>query len=87
VVTRGNFGNPDQGGDSAAHVAPISGPCQGYPAMVPVLQGGKNPVDLPSYRAAVGSDDYMLIVASWVDCHPGGVAEGARQFRRALGAG
>ncbi len=53
-------------------------------AMVPILQGGKNPAHLDDYRRAVGSDDFMLIVASWVDQHEGGPREGARNFRSSL---
>jgi ribulose 1,5-bisphosphate carboxylase large subunit-like protein len=34
----------------------------------------------------VGSDDYMLIVASWVDAHPDGLEAGARFFREAVDA-
>lgn len=51
---------------------------------MPILQGGKTPEGVDEYRAAVGSDDFMLIVASWVDSHPDGVAAGARVFRNAV---
>ncbi len=53
---------------------------------MPILQGGKHPQGLPDYRASVGSDDYMLIVASWVDSHPDGLEAGARIFREAVDA-
>ena len=53
---------------------------------MPILQGGKHPQGLPDYRASVGSDDYMLIVASWVDAHPDGLQAGARIFRDAVDA-
>lgn len=53
---------------------------------MPILQGGKHPQGLPDYRASVGSDDYMLIVASWVDAHPDGLEAGARIFREAVDA-
>ena len=53
---------------------------------MPILQGGKHPQGLPDYRASVGSDDYMLIVASWVDAYPDGLAAGARVFREAVDA-
>lgn len=53
---------------------------------MPILQGGKHPQGLPDYRASVGSDDYMLIVASWVDSHPAGLEAGARIFREAVDA-
>jgi ribulose 1,5-bisphosphate carboxylase large subunit-like protein len=78
-VTSGDFGDAPEtrldavcvGGDT--RTSPLS-----------ILQGGKNPDDLPRYRQAVGSDDFMLIVASWVDHHPEGLIEAARQFREAL---
>ena len=53
---------------------------------MPILQGGKHPQGLPDYRASVGSDDYMLIVASWVDAYPDGLEAGARVFREAVDA-
>ena len=53
---------------------------------MPILQGGKHPRGLADYRASVGSDDYMLIVASWVDAHPDGLEAGARIFREAVDA-
>ena len=53
---------------------------------MPILQGGKHPQGLPDYRASVGNDDYMLIVASWIDAYPGGLEAGARVFREAVDA-
>lgn len=53
---------------------------------MPIIQGGKSPDGLPRYRAAVGSDDYMMIVASWVDAHPAGLAAAAGIFRAAIDA-
>lgn len=53
---------------------------------MPILQGGKHPQGLSDYRASVGNDDYMLIVASWVDAYPGGLEAGARVFREAVDA-
>ena len=53
---------------------------------MPILQGGKIPAGLPGYRAAIGGDDYMLIVASWVDAYPEGLEAGARVFREAVDA-
>ncbi len=52
--------------------------------IMPILQGGKNPEGLPGYRATVGSDDFMLIVASWVDGHPDGLSAAAKRFREAV---
>lgn len=97
LVTTGNF--PAASLSQAEHQASIGSICgngaihaineylaedkQLAPAM-PILQGGKNPHDLPAYRAAVGSDDFMLIVANWVDSHPDGLIAGAKAFRDAL---
>lgn len=77
IVTPGDFGD--------THGTDITWPGDtAHPGPLPILQGGKNPDDLPRYRQAVGSDDFMLIVASWVDHHPDGLIEAARQFRAAL---
>ena len=65
--------------DSTARVARLN-------RAMPILQGGKHPQGLPDYRASVGSDDYMLIVASWVDVYPEGLEAGARIFREAVDA-
>lgn len=54
------------------------------PAMMPILQGGKKPENLSAYRDLVGNDDYMLIVASWVDRHEKGLASAAGLFRQVL---
>ena len=53
---------------------------------MPILQGGKTPEGLPNFREAIGSDDYMLIVASWVDGHADGLRAAARLFRDAVDA-
>lgn len=77
-VTSGEHGQAtDQGG------TPM--PLRATQAM-PILQGGKHPQGLPGYRASVGNDDYMLIVASWVDAHPERLEAGARSFRDAVDA-
>lgn len=77
-VTSGEQGQPaDHGSDTA--------PRRPTQAM-PILQGGKHPQGLPGYRASVGSDDYMLIVASWVDGYGDGLEAGARVFREAVDA-
>lgn len=54
--------------------------------MMPILQGGKFPDNLPSYREAVGSENFMLIVAHWVDSHSDGLERAARHFREAVDA-
>lgn len=78
-VTEGGFGD-----DGAQHA--LVGRGEGPHAGMPVLQGGKNPAGLPAYRRAVGDDDYMLIVASWVDGHPEGLRAAAQVFRDAVDA-
>lgn len=55
------------------------------PPMMPILQGGKSPSGLADYRRLVGNDDFMLIVASWVDRHKDGLQKAAQIFRQALG--
>lgn len=62
-------------------------PDPGGRALMPILQGGKRPEGLEGYRSVVGSDDFMLIVASWVDGHPDGLKAAARRFREAVDAG
>lgn len=57
---------------------------QVHKAACPVLQGGKIPSELSLYRQCAGGNDFMLIVASWVDNYEAGLAEGASAFRRAL---
>ncbi len=85
-VTPGTFAADDI--DLAAsrklmHIA--AGEDHGLKGMMPNIQGGKHPGGLPTYRAAVGSSDFTLIVANWVDSHPEGLQAAARIFREALG--
>ena len=54
------------------------------PRALPLLQGGKQPGRLAAYRRAIGSDDYLLNVASWLDVHQDGVETAARAFRAAI---
>ncbi len=51
--------------------------------ILPILQGGKQPAELAQYTADVGSTDYMIIAATWLDNHPEGIEAGARAFRDA----
>jgi ribulose-bisphosphate carboxylase large chain len=51
--------------------------------VMPIIQGGKQPTQLAQYTADVGSTDYMIIAATWLDNHPGGIGAGARAFRDA----
>lgn len=84
-VTCGNFGHEPAAPINKEHDLWAALETYGtYPAMLPILQGGKNPDELPQYLEAVGSDDFMLIVASWVDNHPAGLAEAAQFFRQAI---
>ena len=62
------------------------GDLNGLPAMMPNLQGGKDPGGLEQYCRAVGDKDFMLIVANWVDSHPSGLRVAAREFRDAVDA-
>jgi ribulose 1,5-bisphosphate carboxylase large subunit-like protein len=61
-----------------------SRPLQGVNPIMPILQGGKHPGALADYRIAMGGSDFMLIVASWIDGHPEGLASAARRFREAV---
>ncbi len=91
IVTEGDFGDvipptPLQREALAACVEPQE-PQNDLAAalpVLPVLQGGKNPEGLSRYKALIGSDNFMLIVASWVDNYPAGLIAGAAVFRRAV---
>lgn len=87
VVTPGPFGSPSQPAEEARDfLAAARGPLPGARPLMPILQGGKHPGDLAAYRAAMGTDAFMLIVASWVDGHPEGLEAAARIFRAAVDA-
>jgi ribulose 1,5-bisphosphate carboxylase large subunit-like protein len=77
-VTVGDFGAGDAVGPAHAGGAARR--------TMPIIQGGKHPAGLADYRRAVGGDDYMMIVASWVDSHPDGLEQAARMFRAAIDA-
>ena len=84
-VTPGPFATPDfPSGSAQALLQAAFRPCDGARPIMPILQGGKNPEGLTGYRAAMGGSDFMLIVASWVDSHPDGLAAAARRFREAV---
>jgi ribulose 1,5-bisphosphate carboxylase large subunit-like protein len=53
---------------------------------MPMLMGGKHPGGLDQYRRAVGDDDYMINVVTWLDTHPQGLQAAAGHFRRAVDA-
>ncbi|MBP0049728.1 hypothetical protein H9C73_13400 [Marinobacterium sp. AK62] len=85
LVTSGGFGEcspptPEEQVTLSAMQSPTSSPDS-----MPILQGGKCPEGLERYTHCVGNDDYMLIVASWVDGHPQGLETAARIFRESLG--
>ena len=80
LVTSGEFGAHD--GAGMFDVWPYQRPQRA----MPILQGGKSPDGLARYRAGVGSDDYTLIVASWVDGHEEGIRAASAIFRAAIDA-
>ncbi len=80
VIAPLGFGDDGCPGDWPPHVA------KGGACALPLLQGGKRPEGLPAYRTAVGSDDFLLNVASWLDVHPAGIEAAAREFRAAIDA-
>ena len=80
IVTSGEYGAHDGTGMVEAW------PFARRQRAMPIVQGGKIPEGLPSYRASIGSDDYMLIVASWVDGHDAGLRNAAGIFRQAVDA-
>jgi ribulose 1,5-bisphosphate carboxylase large subunit-like protein len=84
-VTPGPFGTPHYPFRLAQELIQTARRSQdGVRPIMPILQGGKHPGSLADCRAVVGSNDFMLIVASWVDSHPEGLASGARRFREAV---
>lgn len=80
VIAPLGFGDDGRTGDWPPHGATADG------RALPLLQGGKHPQGLPAYRRAVGSDDFLLNVASWLDVHPAGIQAAAREFRAAIDA-
>jgi ribulose 1,5-bisphosphate carboxylase large subunit-like protein len=81
-VTPGPFSSPHHPRSLARELLRVaSRPLDGIKPIMPILQGGKHPAGLGEYRAAMGGSDFMLIVASWVDGHPDGLAQAARLFR------
>ena len=80
IVTSGEYGAHDGVGMDGAW------PFRRAQRAMPILQGGKSPEGLPRYRDAVGSDDYMLIVAAGVDGHAEELRNAAGMFRRTIDA-
>ncbi len=52
--------------------------------MLPIIQGGKVPDELAQYITDVGSTDFMIIAATWLDNHPKGLEYAAQCFRRSV---
>ncbi|WP_049721337.1 RuBisCO large subunit C-terminal-like domain-containing protein [Gilvimarinus polysaccharolyticus] len=48
---------------------------------LPIIQGGKIPSELAQYKDDMGSSDFMIIAATWLDEHPKGLEYAARCFR------
>lgn len=78
VIAPGGFGDDGIAGEWSQPGAASA------PRALPLLQGGKQPGRLAAYRRAIGSDDYLLNVASWLDVHQDGVETAARAFRAAI---
>lgn len=83
-VTPGPFGSENNEQYSQAIIGVSTGKEKQLRNMMPILQGGKRPEDLQLYKNAIGSENFMLIVASWVDGHPDGLIKGAEIFRTAV---
>jgi ribulose 1,5-bisphosphate carboxylase large subunit-like protein len=62
-------------------VEALRGPDDVHRPVLPILAGGKRPGDVAVCREVVGSNDFLLIVATAVDEHPDGAEAGARAFR------
>ncbi|GHC00795.1 RuBisCO large subunit C-terminal-like domain-containing protein [Thermomonas carbonis] len=78
VIAPGGFGDDGIAGEWSQPGATAA------PRALPLLQGGKQPAGLAAYRRAIGGDDYVLNVASWLDVHQDGVEAAARAFRAAI---
>lgn len=84
VVSPGPFATPYQDLRAAtAFIEACREPLGACAATMPIIQGGKQPEHLGQYIEAVGSTDFMIIAATWVDHHPQGMQAGARAFREA----
>lgn len=84
-VTPGTFSSEQMDKDSTKRLIQAAiGEMHGLREMMLNLQGGKHPASLDKYRNTVGDNDFMLIVANWVDNHPQGLKQAAREFRIAL---
>lgn len=82
LVTSGGFGHSSPLSDTEQELLKaMIEPLNGVAPVMPILQGGKQPDELATYRQCCMGSDFMLIVASWVDSHHQGLASAAREFR------
>lgn len=80
VLTAGEYGLAVEADTWPPHAANAPG------RAMPMLMGGKHPGGLDAYRRAVGNNDYMLNVVTWLDTHPQGLRAAAGHFRAAVDA-
>ncbi|HIE54523.1 MAG TPA: hypothetical protein EYP90_04975, partial [Chromatiaceae bacterium] len=59
-------------------------PFDDTPESLPVFMGGKTPADIQKCRQSAGSDDFMIIAASWLDSHEEGIAAAAAAYLEAV---
>ena len=84
VVSPGPFSTPYQDSEVARYfLESCRDPMGSCTPSLPIIQGGKQPAELARYTADIGSADYMIIAATWLDQHPEGMQAGARAFRDA----
>jgi len=84
VVSPGPFGTQHQSNSvNNAFLAACRDSLGNCAPCMPILQGGKCPAELAQYIDDVGSTDFMIIAATWLDHHPQGISTAARAFRDA----
>lgn len=87
LVTTGDFSSATADAEEGASIVNAAqGALDGAKPSLLILQGGKHPGVLSDCVDAVGSLDFMLVVASWVDGHPRGLNTAARIFRESIDA-
>ncbi len=83
MVTPGPFSTRYQRPeDAAAFLEACRQPLGHCASSLPIIQGGKKPDELAAYTTDVGSADYMIIAATWLDNHPDGIKAAAAAFRQ-----
>jgi ribulose-bisphosphate carboxylase large chain len=80
VITPGFFASGEPGGQERKFVHAACGPLGPIRSALPIIMGGKRADQLQDYISHVGSTDFMIIAATWVDRYPGGPEAGARAF-------